>query len=39
MKEALDDAALDNLFREAHSYNRWTTETISDQSASSALDG
>jgi 3-hydroxypropanoate dehydrogenase len=31
MRKALDDAALDNLFREARSYNRWTAETVSDQ--------
>jgi 3-hydroxypropanoate dehydrogenase len=31
MRKSLDDAALDNLFREARSYNRWTTETVSDK--------
>jgi len=31
MKNALDDAALDKLFREARSYNRWTTESVSDK--------
>jgi 3-hydroxypropanoate dehydrogenase len=31
MRKALDDAALDNLFREARSCNRWTAETVSDQ--------
>jgi 3-hydroxypropanoate dehydrogenase len=31
MKSALDDAALDKLFREARSYNRWTSETVSDK--------
>jgi 3-hydroxypropanoate dehydrogenase len=31
MKNALDDAALDKLFRDARSYNRWTTETVSDK--------
>jgi 3-hydroxypropanoate dehydrogenase len=31
MKEALDDAALDTLFREARSYNRWTAESVSDK--------
>jgi 3-hydroxypropanoate dehydrogenase len=31
MKNALDDAALDKLFREARSYNRWTTEAVSDK--------
>ena len=31
MKKALDDAALNILFREARSYNRWTGESVSDQ--------
>jgi 3-hydroxypropanoate dehydrogenase len=31
MKEALGDAALDLLFREARSYNRWTGEAVSDE--------
>jgi len=31
MKEALDDAALDTLFREARSYNRWTPDAVSDK--------
>src|SRR5882762_8802191 len=31
MKKALDDAALNILFREARSYNRWTGEPVSDQ--------
>jgi 3-hydroxypropanoate dehydrogenase len=31
MKKALDDAALDILFREARSYNRWTGEPVSDE--------
>jgi 3-hydroxypropanoate dehydrogenase len=31
MRKSLDDAALDNLFREARSYNRWTTETVPDK--------
>jgi 3-hydroxypropanoate dehydrogenase len=31
MKKSLDDAALDNLFREARSYNRWSAETVSDK--------
>jgi 3-hydroxypropanoate dehydrogenase len=31
MKKSLDDAALDNLFREARSYNRWSAETVSDE--------
>jgi 3-hydroxypropanoate dehydrogenase len=30
MKQALDDAALNTLFREARSYNRWTTEPVTD---------
>lgn len=30
-KKPLDDAALDQLFREARSYNRWTVEAVSDQ--------
>jgi nitroreductase len=28
MRKALDDAALDTLFREARSYNRWTPEPV-----------
>ena len=28
MKHALDDAALDTLFREARSYNRWSPEPV-----------
>jgi 3-hydroxypropanoate dehydrogenase len=31
MKKALDDAALNTLFREARSYNRWSAEPVSDQ--------
>jgi 3-hydroxypropanoate dehydrogenase len=31
MKNALDAAALDNLFREARSYNRWSTEPVEDK--------
>ena len=31
MKKALDDAALDTLFRDARSYNRWTGEAVSDK--------
>jgi 3-hydroxypropanoate dehydrogenase len=31
MKKALDDAALDLLFRDARSYNRWSAETVSDK--------
>ena len=30
MKKALDAAALDNLFREARSYNRWSAEPVAD---------
>ena len=28
MKQPLDDAALDTLFRQARSYNRWTSEPV-----------
>jgi 3-hydroxypropanoate dehydrogenase len=31
MKKALDDAALDILFREARSYNRWSPEAMPDK--------
>jgi len=31
LKKALDDAALDILFREARSYNRWAAEGVSDE--------
>ncbi len=31
MKKALDEAALDTLFREARSYNRWAPEPVTDQ--------
>ena len=31
MKKALDDAALNTLFREARSYNRWSGEPVPDQ--------
>ena len=31
MKKPLDDAALDLLFREARSYNRWSAETVPDK--------
>jgi 3-hydroxypropanoate dehydrogenase len=31
MKKALDDAALNTLFREARSYNRWSAEPVPDQ--------
>jgi 3-hydroxypropanoate dehydrogenase len=30
MKKQLDDAALNTLFREARSYNRWTSDQIAD---------
>ena len=30
MRKALDGAALDTLFREARSYNRWTADQVSD---------
>jgi 3-hydroxypropanoate dehydrogenase len=31
MKKALDDAALDTLFREARSYNRWSPEAVPEK--------
>jgi 3-hydroxypropanoate dehydrogenase len=31
MRKALDDAALDRLFREARSYNCWSSETVADE--------
>jgi 3-hydroxypropanoate dehydrogenase len=31
MKKALDDAALDTLFREARSYNRWSPEPVPEK--------
>ena len=31
MKQSLDDGALDILFREARSYNRWAAESVSDE--------
>ena len=31
MKQALDDHALNTLFREARSYNRWAAEPVSDK--------
>jgi 3-hydroxypropanoate dehydrogenase len=31
MRKVLDDAALDNLFRQARSYNRWTPDPVSDR--------
>ena len=31
MKKALDGGALDILFREARSYNRWAAESVSDE--------
>jgi len=31
MKRALDDAALDTLFREARSYNRWSAEPVPEK--------
>ena len=31
MKKTLDDAALDTLFREARSYNRWSGEAIAEE--------
>ncbi len=31
MKKAVDDGALDILFRKARSYNRWAAESVSDE--------
>src|ERR1700728_3758685 len=31
MKKALDDTALDILFREARSYNRWSPEAVPEK--------
>ena len=31
MKPELDEASLDQLFRQARSYNRWTQDTVSDE--------
>jgi len=31
MKKALDDAALDTLFRGARSYNRWSPEPVPEK--------
>jgi 3-hydroxypropanoate dehydrogenase len=31
MNKALDDAALDSLFRDARSYNRWSADAVSDK--------
>ncbi len=31
MKQALNDAALDTLFREARSYNRWVPEPVPER--------
>jgi nitroreductase len=31
MKKALDEAALDTLFREARSYNRWSSEPVPEK--------
>ncbi len=31
MRKRLDDAALASLFRDARSYNRWTSETVPDE--------
>lgn len=31
MKKALDDAALDTLFRQARSYNRWSPEAVPEK--------
>ena len=37
MKKPLDDTALDTLFREARSYNRWTAEPVPETTAACAL--
>jgi 3-hydroxypropanoate dehydrogenase len=38
MKKNLDDAALDTLFREARSYNRWTADTVSEKTLRALYD-
>jgi nitroreductase len=38
MKHALDDAALDTLFREARSYNRWTPEPVPEKTLRTLYD-
>jgi nitroreductase len=38
MKTALDDAALDTLFREARSYNRWAPEPVPEKTLRALYD-
>lgn len=38
MKKPLDDAALDTLFREARSYNRWTADTVPEKTLRALYD-
>jgi len=38
MKTALDDAALDTLFREARSYNRWSPEPVPEKTLRTLYD-
>jgi 3-hydroxypropanoate dehydrogenase len=38
MKKALDDAALDTLFREARSYNRWVQEPVPESALRALYD-
>ena len=38
MKNPLDDAALDTLFREARSYNRWTADTVPERTLRALYD-
>jgi len=38
MKKPLDDAALDTLFREARSYNRWTADTVPERTLRALYD-
>ena len=38
MKQALDDAALDTLFREARSYNRWVQEPVPESTLRALYD-
>ena len=38
MRKALDDAALDTLFREARSYNRWAQEPVPESTLRALYD-
>ncbi|HEY3850903.1 MAG TPA: malonic semialdehyde reductase [Steroidobacteraceae bacterium] len=38
MKKPLDDAALDMLFRDARSYNRWTADTVPEKTLRALYD-